>query len=84
MSETTSATKKTVGRPKGSSTKAALKSHVNGHMIGGTAMEERQLRVRAEIIAQKMSDHIGFEVTPAQAVLHGLHLALQLHDHSED
>ena len=83
MSETTPATKKSVGRPKGKATKPALKQRVNGHMIGSTPMEERQLRVRAEIIAQKMSDHIGFEVTPAQACLHGLHLAFQLHDHSE-
>ena len=82
MSKTTNETKRPIGRPKGSVSKPTTK--VNGHMIGSTPMEERQLRVRAEIIAQKMSDHIGFEVTPAQACLHGLHLALQLHDHSED
>ena len=82
MSKTTQTTKKPVGRPKVVSDKTNTK--VNGHMIGSTPMEERQLRVRAEIIAQKMSDHIGFEVTPAQACLHGLHLAFQLHDHSED
>ena len=83
MSKTTTTTKKTVGRPPKAVT-ANPKTKVNGHMIGSTPMEERQLRVRAEIIAQKMSDHIGFEVTPAQACLHGLHLAFQLHDHSED
>jgi len=79
MSETTKVTKKPVGRPKGSATKPAAK--VNGHMIGATPMEERQLRVRAEYIAKMMSDHIGFDVTPAQACMHGLHLAEQLHDH---
>ena len=82
MSKTTNETKKPVGRPKTVTNKTMTK--VNGHMIGSTPMEERQLRVRAEIIAQKMSDHIGFEVTPAQACLHGLHLAFQLHDHSDD
>mgnify|MGYP003113795856 CR=1 FL=1 len=81
-SETAKETKKTRGRPKASATKPAIK--VNGHMIGSSAMEERQLRVRAEIVAQMMSDHIGFDVTPAQACMHGLHLAFQLHDHSED
>lgn len=82
MSGTTNETKKNVGRPRNAKPKTVTK--VNGHMIGSTPMEERQLRVRAEIIAQKMSDHIGFEVTPAQACLHGLHLAYQLHDHSDD
>ena len=81
MSDTTPATKKPVGRPKGSTTKAAPKSRVNGLMVGMTPMEERQLRVRAEYIAKLMSDHIGFDVTPAQACMHGLHLAEQLHDH---
>ena len=82
MSKTTIETKKTVGRPKSSTPKPINK--INGHMIGSTPMEERQLRVRAEIIAKLMSDHIGFDVTPAQACMHGLHLAFQLHDHSED
>ena len=79
MSETTTETKKPRGRPKGSTSKPAAK--VNGHMIGSTPMEERQGRVRAEYIAKLMSDHIGFDVTPAQACMHGLHLAEQLHDH---
>ena len=81
MSETTTTTKRPVGRPKGSVNKT---TRVTGHMIGGTPMEERQLRVRAEYIAKLMSDHIGFDVTPAQACMHGLHLAQQLHDHAED
>ncbi len=79
MSKTTTTTKKPVGRPKALVDKPITK--VNGHMIGSTPMEERQLRVRAEIIAKLMSDHIGFDVTPAQACMHGLHLAEQLHDH---
>lgn len=82
MSKTTTTTKKPVGRPKGVTNKTITK--VNGHMIGLTPMEERQLRVRAEYIAKLMSDHIGFDVTPAQACMHGLHLAQQLHDHAED
>mgnify|MGYP006969513409 CR=1 FL=1 len=77
MSETTKVTKKPVGRPKGSKTT----TKVSGHMVGTTPVEERQLRVRAEYIAKLMSDHIGFDVTPAQACMHGLHLAEQLHDH---
>ena len=79
MSETTTETKKTRGRPKAATSKPTAK--VNGHMIGSTPMEERQVRVRAEYIAKLMSDHIGFDVTPAQACMHGLHLAEQLHDH---
>lgn len=79
MSNTATETKKPIGRPKGAKTKTTAK--MNGHMIGSTPLEERQVRAKAEYVAKAMTDHMGFDVTPAQACLHGLHLAEQLHDH---